>query len=379
MSDGIVSAAGNIDDKLKVFYDKIANKTLSDILNISNVNLTSFQYKINKSFSLFNILKGVTELYCYDNDITELPAPKYLPVLTILDCSYNNIVEIPEYQNLIELNCSHNKIQKMGPLLKIKTMECSNNSLVRLPEMHAIESIYCSRNKLIELADYPTLKECYCDHNEIKLIKNLNNLEKIDCGSNSLKHFNILPKLKILNMADNKIKSLNDATFKSIEKITASYYYLLFLSKRFSKRIKLFKYSISHERFELYYPKFMKKIGIHDLYIKYKEQEKNQPKIHWDTKKGEAVVEWIDKAIKKDNALIDFFDIIHQCFKNCYIFDVKIMAKQLTEYLTAFHSKNQHYYLTDNGKIFSTLNKINLEKFICEIYLRLVTIEIICK
>ena len=52
-------------------------------------------------------------LYCYKNQITELPDLSKCKNLTHLECSSNNLIELPDLtkcKNLTELNCDNNNL-----------------------------------------------------------------------------------------------------------------------------------------------------------------------------------------------------------------------------------------------------------------------------
>ncbi len=300
--------------------------------------------------------------------------------MEILDCSYNQISVIPAYQSLTELNCSHCRIGKISFLPELLNLDCTSNFLVNLPKIPLLKKLYCTYNKLIEIVDYPELKECYCDHNAIVKIDKLPALEKFDCSYNKLTHLPVLPQIKILAVAENKIKSFNNRTVPKAKSIHASYYYLLKLSKNLCKRIKTFRYNISNEKFDSIYLRFLEKIGLKSLYAYLSEQVKTLPK--WSTTNSEEEkTRWVkafDRATKGYAELEEFFHVIEQCFKNCYILDIDIMATQLIDFMSKFLQSYHDKYFKTNTQFKTVLSqKPALIKFIKEIYLRLVQIEIV--
>src|ERR1700747_187170 len=59
-------------------------------------------YQRLKKYSLNTSSYGnITTLFIDHNSLTELPNPNLLPNLTILNCSYNNLTNIPLYPKLI--------------------------------------------------------------------------------------------------------------------------------------------------------------------------------------------------------------------------------------------------------------------------------------
>ncbi len=354
-----------MEEKIKQFYS--SGKT---VLDLNNLNLNTLDIKIGE-VSLLSQLSSVTELYCSDNAITNLPTAEQAPSLKILDCRYNLIEFIPAYNSLTELNCTNCKITKISDLKEVINLDCSNNYLTTLPNMPNVKKLFCTHNRLEKLDVYPSLIECYCGYNLLTQIAPLPLAEKIDCSYNKLTHLPILPKIKTLYLTDNKIRTLNKKTLPEVKNVFASYYYLIFLSKNFSDNIKYFKYNISRGNFDIIYGKFLKKIGLEKL-----ESESKVNNIHsvrWDREKQESIVKFIGNKIADSN-LKDFFQVIKQCFQMCFILDIDIMKKQLVEYLIDFRQKNINLFTTD---LFTPKNKDMLEKFVKEVYMRMICLEIV--
>ena len=340
-------------DKLANFYDVSLNQTLSTELDITGVELTSFSVKLNDNIMLSNILKGLTQLYCADNLITTLPSPETLPQLTILDCRYNPLTTIPSYKLLTELNCGHCKLSTINDLPELNIIDCSSNFLSKLPVFLKVTKLYCSHNQLNTLEHYPTLKECYCEHNLISKISDLPKLEKLDCSYNKLQHLPILPSVRILNICDNKIRSLNNRTIPLATSVIASYHYLLQLSETLAKRIKYFKYNISAIKYEQLYNKFISKLGLSELEKRVQNESAGLSTIF-------------------NSGISHFFEVIQRCFKECFILDIDIMSPQLADYLYTFEKEHSQY-----GTSIKSVKKNDLIKFIKDVYLRLVQIEIV--
>jgi len=87
------------------------------------------------------------ELYCYCNDLTKLPE---LPKCEKLYCYYNNLTELPELSKCKELDCSYNSLVKLPKLPECEILYCSNNNLAKLPELPKCKKLVCLRNPLKE-------------------------------------------------------------------------------------------------------------------------------------------------------------------------------------------------------------------------------------
>ena len=119
--------------------------------------LTGFDKIYSDKFETYNYFKHFVILN-YNN-------------LTHLNCSDNNLIELPELPSeLVKLSCCYNKLTYL-PMLpqKLKALDCSCNNLIDLPELpQNLEILYCYINKLTKLPDLPNnLITLYCNDNYI--------------------------------------------------------------------------------------------------------------------------------------------------------------------------------------------------------------------
>jgi len=127
------------------------------------------------------------DLYWFEADLTNVE---------LLNCSDNNLIELPDLPNIEELVCDHNRLESLPILsLKLKHLDCARNRLTELPQLLPfLELVYldCSNNNLSHL---PTLPDC---------------LTRLSCTNNILLDLPDLPKsLEYLNSTGNKFEELH--------------------------------------------------------------------------------------------------------------------------------------------------------------------------
>jgi len=124
------------------------------------------------------IPRYVTHIYLNNMGLTEIPDLSKFTKLKYLDCSYNNLIVLPNLydplqyldcsfnnlfilpklnKKLIKLNCCNNKLLSLPKLNKyLKILFCRNNELTTLPKLNNnLVIISCTHNKLIKLPDIP--------------------------------------------------------------------------------------------------------------------------------------------------------------------------------------------------------------------------------
>ena len=166
----------------------------------------------------------VTVIWCLSRQISSLQGIELFPNLTTLNCSFNEITELPQLPpKLTTLNCAGNNIAELPNLpTTLTTLDCAGNDLSsfdfsRLSNLKNLEELDCSYNKMKELINLPTtLTTLRCAGNDLSSfdfskLTNLTNLEKLDCSSNNLAVFDVpkLNNLKILDLSDNQLTQLS--------------------------------------------------------------------------------------------------------------------------------------------------------------------------
>lgn len=190
---------------LIILYFFIVTSCFAQVENfiVNDLNFRAFLQEnhseifINDSLININACHNITSIDCSSLEINNLDGIIYFENLTHLNCSYNQITQLPELpSNLIYLNSSH----------------CINLSTIEsFP--HSLEFIDCSYNQINILPDLPSnLKELYCAFNSLSLLPNLPYyLTHIDCSFNNLTSLPYLPEnLVHINCSYNELTSLPD-------------------------------------------------------------------------------------------------------------------------------------------------------------------------
>lgn len=191
--------------KLFIIYLSIVTSCIAQVENfvVNDLNFRAFLQEnhpeifINDSLLDINSCYNITSIDCSSSEISSIDGIKYFENLTHLNCSYNQITQLPELPpNLTYLNTSH--------CINLITIES-------LP--HSLEFIDCSFNQINILPDLPSnLKQLYCAVNTLNMLPNLPyNLTHIDCSFNNLTSLPYLPEnLVHINCSYNELTSLPD-------------------------------------------------------------------------------------------------------------------------------------------------------------------------
>ena len=185
--------------------DVNATVGIETLLLINDLNLTSID-----GIQYFNDL---TYLDCSGNNLTNLPE---LPNgLNYLDCSSNQLTSLPELPNgLTELHCSNNYELSLLPELPngLTTLSCGNSNLASLPELpNGLTTLSCGNSNLASLPELPNeLTFLYCGLNNLTSLPELPvGLFNLACGYNELTSLPELPNgLNILACYNNQLTNL---------------------------------------------------------------------------------------------------------------------------------------------------------------------------
>jgi Leucine-rich repeat (LRR) protein len=159
-------------------------------------------------------LQNLEELYCENNEITELD--NLPPNLKILICNNNKITNLDNLpQGLEKLDCSTNNISSLDNLpFNLKILNCCGNNISSLDNLPPnLEILWCGTDILISLDNLPrNLKELYLFNSSITKLDNLpSGLIKLVCNHNKITNLdNLPPNLKILKCRLNNITSLDN-------------------------------------------------------------------------------------------------------------------------------------------------------------------------
>jgi hypothetical protein len=210
------------------------------MLNIKYKTIDNDKWITVKSFD--EISNDAIEIDCSYNDLTYLPEFNNLINLSTINCSSNKLRYLPEFNNLINLTaiyCPDNYLTylpEFNNLINLKIIGCSLNMLTYLPEWKQLinlSTIYCSHNNLTYLPEFNNLinlKTINCSLNKLTYLpewQQLTNLEKIYCCYNNLTYlpeWNNLIRLKEIWTTYNNLISLPIA-WSRLPNLQLIYYY----------------------------------------------------------------------------------------------------------------------------------------------------------
>lgn len=104
--------------------------------------------------------EAVASLWVLDvknRDIQSLEGVQYFISLAYLDCSYNQLTELPELSQLLDvLNCENNQLTRFSALPPSLTfLVCNNNQLVELPSLpQLLTTLNCRNNYLVQMPEF---------------------------------------------------------------------------------------------------------------------------------------------------------------------------------------------------------------------------------
>lgn len=170
-----------------------------EILDISNNNI----YDINK------LPSTLIEFTCRFNKLNHLPLPKECPNLERIDCSGNEITEIPLYTKLKSLICSKNRISVIPNLENLEKLVCDNNVIHYIEKCDNLKYLNCSFNKLIKLNDYKKLVDLICSSNNISELFKYNNVKYLEIFNTDIKMIPYMKNLEELYCEKDQVKKIS--------------------------------------------------------------------------------------------------------------------------------------------------------------------------
>jgi Leucine-rich repeat (LRR) protein len=86
-----------------------------------------------------------------------------------LDLSDLNLTTLPEYnyENVLNLDCSYNELVALPDLLNVQSLDCSNNQLIWLPKLPNVFCLACHWNRLLFLPELPKAEHIYAQFNPL--------------------------------------------------------------------------------------------------------------------------------------------------------------------------------------------------------------------
>ena len=195
----------------------IQSRGLRDLPSLSRFkNLQYLNCSINELVELPPLPETLKALECYNNMLTSLPDLNIL--LERLDCSDNRISHLPHHLykniNLRYLNCSENCISELPLLnqLNLHTLNFRQNNLSYYPMLpDCLRILYCGRNEFSELSYMPdNLRELFCESLEMEYLPDLpKTLTTLCCHNNKLSWLPTLHEgLKYVYCSENNLSYL---------------------------------------------------------------------------------------------------------------------------------------------------------------------------
>lgn len=183
------------------------------------VHLKQIHEKVH-SISYLDVSKTTTK-------IKELPLE--LNFCEYLNCSDQDLVEIPLYKKLRTLICRNNKSLIYIPSSEsYETLDCSNCMITLLPIIKSCVNLNCSHNAITVLPYLPNCQVLDCSYNILEEVK-VRGCTELYCSFNSIKKIKC-PFLKILDCSNNCLEKLKDLLY--IEVLSCSNNFLRTLPQR---------------------------------------------------------------------------------------------------------------------------------------------------
>ncbi|MCF8323013.1 MAG: leucine-rich repeat domain-containing protein [Flavobacterium sp.] len=212
-------------EALNVSYLDVSNgrssgkiSKLTGMEKFTNLTSLDFSYNYISNLDISNLTK-LTDLYCYNNEISKLDVSK-LTELENLDFS-NNYISNLDVSNLIKLTtlwCTYNKISTLNVnnLTKLNWLDCTHNQISNLDVSNLTSLIYlfCSNNQIstLDVGNLTKLTSLDCSFNYISNldVSKLTNLNGLYCSNNLITTLDITKQTSAfgLNFSNNQLESL---------------------------------------------------------------------------------------------------------------------------------------------------------------------------
>ena len=143
----------NFRAEVRTALGKAADAPIYDTDNFAAVTELNVSNKNIASLAGLEYFTALTQLYCYGNSLTSLPA---LPAtLTLLDCGENRLTSLPTLPDALTyyLHCYNTQLTSLPALPAALTrLSCGNNQLTSLPALpDALIYLYCRNNSLTNI------------------------------------------------------------------------------------------------------------------------------------------------------------------------------------------------------------------------------------
>ena len=214
--------------------------TRNELRDVQNISVPSAGIR---SLCGIEEFENLEELYCDDNDMTELDLSKNTK-LRILDCGNNQLTSLDLRNNtaLEHLDCSFNELTSLdvSSNIALTNLGCTSNELTTLDVSNntALEHLGCSFNELtsLDVSSNIALKDFGCVGNKLTSLNLSNNtaLTRLDCNGNELASLVVSGNtaLEYLRCNGNQLTSLDLSKNTALTRLDCERNRLAFLDLR---------------------------------------------------------------------------------------------------------------------------------------------------
>ena len=200
--------------------DKIIDNAKKD--NYTFIDLTKLNLTFIPDFTKhknYNLIKNIKYLFVSGNKLESVGKTIFdqFPNLTVLDLSFNNLIELHYISPLLDqLSINNNELTSLPDLKNLTLLEVSNNNLFSLETCDNLKSLLIDFNNLTEIKTFNKLEYLTCRNNNIKKIFPQPELFHLNCSSNDIELIENMPKLTHLICHYNKNLSNIDNTINKL-------------------------------------------------------------------------------------------------------------------------------------------------------------------
>jgi len=195
-------------EKIKCLF--IAENDLENIPDLTDFKqLEILEIGNNNVHDIGRLPSTLLELSCRSNKLYCLPSPNECPNIERIDCTGNEIVDIPQYTKLKSLICSQNKLTIIPNITSLEKLICCNNTINYIEKCINLKYLDCSANKLIKLNNYENLVDLICSNNNISEIIPYENLKYLEIFNTDIKSIPYMKNLEELYCEKKIVKQIS--------------------------------------------------------------------------------------------------------------------------------------------------------------------------
>ena len=158
-----------------------------------------------------SFMESLVVLDICNNKITSVPKLPYsIEEVLIKNNHINNINSLAEYPFLKRIDCSNNNIRDIPIIDSLEILVCENNNIEKIPnKLQNLRKLICSYNKISYIDGLMSLQILEIDNNKLETIKNTNRLKELYCSNNLISSIIDLNKIEILHCYNTNIRKLD--------------------------------------------------------------------------------------------------------------------------------------------------------------------------